>query len=129
VAETPGLKESNARLGSEVILKTTGGPVMVTLPDGTANSFPKTADQLAIETPLPGIYSVAMDRTTNSFSVNPLAANESDLSACVTGQWGAWGNDSERRLEEASLVWIFTLAALGLLTLHLYLLAAGKGGR
>ncbi|MEI9864626.1 MAG: VWA domain-containing protein [Limisphaerales bacterium] len=127
--ETPGLKESNARLGSEVILRTTGEPVTVTLPDGTISTFPKTADQLAIETPLPGIYSVAMGPVTNSFVVNPLAADESDLSACVTGQWGAWGSDSERRMEEASLVWMFALAALGLLTLHLYLLAAGKGGR
>jgi hypothetical protein len=127
--ELPGLKQSNARLGSEVILKTTGEPVTVTLPDGTANSFSKTADRLAIETPVPGIYSVAMGPTTNSFAVNPLAADESDLSACVTGQWGAWGGDSERRLEDASLVWIFGLAALALLTLHLYLLAAGKGGK
>jgi hypothetical protein len=128
-SETPGLKESNARLGSEVILKTTGESITVTLPDGTVHLFPKSADQLAIETPLPGIYSVEMGRTTNRFAVNPLAADESDLSACTTGQWGAWGTDSERRLEEASLVWIFGLAALGLLTLHLYLLATGKGGR
>jgi hypothetical protein len=127
--EMPGLKESNARLGSEVILKTTGEPLTVLLPDGTANSFPKTSDQLAIETPVPGIYSVVMGPTTNRFAVNPLAADESDLSACVAGHWGAWGSDSERRLVEASLVWIFGLAALGLLALHLYLLAAGKGGR
>jgi len=127
--EIPGLKESNARLGAEVILKTTGEPVTITSPDGTVNSFSKTADQLAIETPLPGIYSVTMGQTTNSFAVNPLAADESDLSASVTAQWGAWSTDSERRMEEASLVWIFGLAALGLLALHLYLLAAGKGGR
>ncbi|MDD5140805.1 MAG: VWA domain-containing protein [Verrucomicrobiales bacterium] len=127
--ESPGLKESNARLGSEVILKTTGEPVTINLPDGTVNTFPKTADQISIETPLPGIYSVSMGQTTNSFAVNPLAADESDLSVSVTGQWGAWGTDSERRMEEASLVWIFGLAALGLLALHLYLLAAGKGGR
>lgn len=127
--EIPGLRESNARLGAEVILKTTGEPVTIALPDGTTSSFPKTSDQLAIETPAPGIYSVTMGRATNSFAVNPLAADESDLSACATGDWGVWGSDSERRLVDASLVWMFGLAALGLLVLHLYLLAAGKGGR
>ena len=127
-AEMPGLKESNARLGAEVILKTTGEPVTITLPDGTASSFPKTADELAIETPLPGIYSVAMGATTNQFSVNALVADESDLSAAVTGQWGVWSGDRERRFEEAPLAWIFGLLALTLLTLHLYLLSAKKGG-
>ena len=127
-AEMPGLKESNARLGSEVILKTKGEPVTVIRPDGTANSFAKTADQLAIETPLPGIYSVAIGSVTNRFAVNPLAADESDLSAAVTGHWGEWGTDSERRMEEASLVWIFGLAALALLVTHLYLVATAKGG-
>ena len=85
-SETPGLKESNARLGTEVLLKTTGEPVTITLPDGVVKSFPSTADALAIETPLPGIYSVAMSGMTNQFAVNPLTADESDLSACVTGR-------------------------------------------
>jgi hypothetical protein len=128
-AEIPGLKESNTRLGSEVMLKTTGEPVTISLPDGNVNSFPKPAGQLTIETPQPGIYLVAVGLTTNRFAVNPLSADESDLSANVTGQWGAWGTDTERRMAEASLVWVFGLAALGLLALHLYLLAAGKGGR
>lgn len=128
-AELPGLKESNARLSAEVILKTTGEPVTVTLPDGSVNSFSKTADQLAIETPWPGIYSVTMGQTTNRFAVNPLAADESDLSGCAAGQWGAWSNDSERRLEERSLVWILGLLALALLTTHLYLIATGKGAK
>ena len=61
------------------------------------------------------------------FSVNVLAADESDLSACATGQWGQWSEDTERRLEETSAVWIFGLLALGLLCAHLFLVATGKG--
>jgi Aerotolerance regulator N-terminal/von Willebrand factor type A domain len=141
-AEIPGLSESNARLGMEVTLKTTGGPVTVTEPDGTQTAFLKTGGDLALETPMPGIYSVVMsdtdvlpagtERTGKmpvplQFSVNALSADESDLSACVTGQWGKWSEDTERRLEEASAVWIFGLLALALLCLHLYLVSAAKG--
>ncbi|HAO79433.1 MAG TPA: hypothetical protein DCQ92_10750 [Verrucomicrobia subdivision 3 bacterium] len=127
ISEMPGLKESNARLGAEVNLKTTGESVTVTQPDGVKKSFPKTGGELALETPLPGIYSVAMGASTNNFSVNAIAADESDLSACISSQWGRWGDDTERRLEDTSVVWIFGLLALALLTAHLYLVAAGKG--
>jgi hypothetical protein len=143
ISEMPGLKESNARLGAEMILKTTGEPVTVTLPDNTTKIFPKTGDELALETPMPGIYSVVSGTGVSpvssehtgmmpvplQFSVNAIAADESDLSAAVAGEWGAWGNDTERRLEDASTVWFFGLLALALLTTHLYLVANTKGGR
>ena len=142
ISEMPGLKESNTRLGTEVNLKTTGEAVTVIQPDGGKQSFPKTGGELALETPMPGIYSVVSGagvppaNTEHTgrmpvplqFSVNALAADESDLSACATGQWGGWSEDTERRLEEASAVWIFGLLALALLTTHLYLVATAKGG-
>jgi hypothetical protein len=127
ISEMPGLKESNARLGTEVTLKTTGESVSVLLPDGTRTEFPKTGGELALETLLPGIYSVTADAVTNQFSVNLLAADKSDLSGCTSGQWGQWSEDTERRLEESSAVWLFGLLALALLTAHLYLVATAKG--
>ena len=127
IAEMPGLKESNTRLGAEVNLKTTGGAVTVIQPDGAIKLFPKTGGELALETPMPGIYSVAVGAVTNQFSVNILAADKSDLSACASGQWGQWSEDTERRLEESSAVWIFGLFALALLAAHLYLVAGSKG--
>lgn len=128
-AEMPGLKERNARLGTEVILKTTGGSVTLTQPDGTAKTFAKTGDELALETPMPGIYSLTMGPSTNTFAVNPLAADESDLAACTSGQWGAWSETTARRLEETSAVWIVGLLALALLTAHLYLITTGQASR
>jgi hypothetical protein len=128
ISEMPGLKESNTRLGAEVNLKTTGEAVTVIQPDGEKQFFPKTGGELALETPLPGIYSVVTGTVTNQFSVNVLAADKSDLSACATGQWGKWSEDTERRLEETSAVWIFGLLALALLTTHLWLVATAKGG-
>ncbi len=128
ISEMPGLKESNARLGAEVVLKTTGEAVTVMQPNGEKRFFPKTGGELALETPQPGIYSVVAGATTNQFSVNVLAADKSDLSACATGQWGKWSEDTEHRLVEASVGWIFGLLALALLTAHLYLVATAKGG-
>jgi hypothetical protein len=127
--EMPGLKESNARLGAEVILKTAGQAVQITQPDGATRSFAGTGGELALPTPAPGIYTVNMGRTSSPFSVNLLSADESDLSACASGHWGAWGEAAEVRLEETSVVWIFGLLALAMLWTHLLLLAGGKGGR
>jgi hypothetical protein len=127
ISEMPGLKDSNARLGTEVILKTDGQPIAITQPDGQTISFPRVADQMAIDTPMPGIYSVAMGSETNQFSVNTLAADESDLSHCASGQWGNWSDDPGQRLAETSAVWIFGLLALAFLTGHMYLVAAARG--
>jgi len=129
ISEMPGLKESNVRLGADVNLKTAGEPVTIRQPDGTMKSFPKTSGELALETPMPGIYTVTLGASTNQFCVNALAAEESDLSAGVTGQWGQWSEDAALRLEESSAVWVFGLLALALLTTHLYLVATAKGGR
>ena len=129
VTELPGLKESNARLGMDMILKTTGEPVTVTQPDGTQTVFPKTGGDLALETPLPGIYAVSMGTVTDQFSVNILAADKSDLSACASGQWGRWSEDVERRMEDTSAVWLLGLLALAALAAHLYLVTAAKGER
>ncbi len=126
--QIPGLLDSNARLGAEVILKTTGEPVTLFLPDRTSKTFSQTSDQLALETPLPGLYSVVMGAATNSFAVNALAAGESDLQTCAAGQWGKWQSDSTQRYEQSPMAWIFALAALGVLSAHLCLLATGKGG-
>jgi hypothetical protein len=128
ISEMPGLRENNTRLGAEVFLKTAGSAATVTLPDGTQNSFPKTGGELALETPVPGIYSVTLGTSTNQFAVNVLTADESDLTGCATGQWGKWSESTEHRLEQAAVGWIFGLLALALLTTHLYLVATKKGG-
>jgi hypothetical protein len=128
ITEMPGLRESNVRLGAEVLARSGGEPVTVTQPDGTVQSFTQAPDELALETPLTGTYQVVMGTVTNRFCVNALAADESDLTGCVSGHWGAWGEATEQRLVEASAVWFFGLLGLGALAAHLFLLATGKGG-
>jgi hypothetical protein len=127
-SELPGLEDSNIRLGTEAILKTTGEAVTVNWPDGSVKAFAKTTDRLSLETPLPGLYTIKMGPATSSCSVNTLAAEKSDLAGCQTGQWGKWGEDAEHRFEETSLIWTFGLAALLVLVSHLWVLSTGKGG-
>lgn len=127
ISEMPGLKENNARLGQEVLLKTTGEPVSIIQPDGETKTFAKTGGDLSLETPALGIYSVVTGQITNHFSVNALDAEESDLSACASGEWGQWSEDTERRVEETSAVWMIGLLALIFLTAHLGVLASAKG--
>jgi hypothetical protein len=126
-SQLPGLAERNTRLGATVRLQTTGEPVTVTWPDGTVKSYPRPGNQLALDTPLPGVYTVAMGTATDRFAANLLAADESDLAGRATGKWGAWRLDREQRLEQSPLAWLFGLTALGLLTAHLFLLKLGKG--
>lgn len=126
MAELPGLNESNARLGTEVLLRTRGGPVTVVQPDGQRESFPNVRNELAITTPVPGIYTVSSGAETNQFAVNALSANESDLSGCSSGKWGQWKTDDRPRFEEASAVWIFGLLALALMAAHMYLIASAR---
>lgn len=67
-----------------------------------------------------------MGSETNQFSVNALAADESDLSQCASGQWGKWSADPGQRLAETSAVWIFGLLALAFLAGHMYLVAKSR---
>ncbi len=122
-----GLQENNVRLGGEVLVHTTGEPVVVGYPDGTVKTVAGTAGQVSVDTPMPGLYVITIGRVTNSLAVNLLTADESNLSACKTGTWGTWREDAERQLGESSLVWVVVLAALIGLVVHLFLLATGKG--
>jgi hypothetical protein len=128
-SQMPGLLENNTRLGADVVLRTTGEPVTLRHPDGATKSYLNTGGELALETPLPGLYSVEMGQMTNSFAVNLLAGDESDLSKCASGTWGKWSEDTERRFEETSVLWAFALGALAIMTTHMFLVAKGRGSQ
>ncbi|HEX4178395.1 MAG TPA: hypothetical protein VHY57_08150, partial [Rhizomicrobium sp.] len=126
--ELPGIKESNVRLGGDVLLKTTGQTVTLTSPDHTVKAYRAPGGDLALTTPMPGIYTITMGATTSQFAANPLSADASDLSTCATGKWGSWDESTEFRLEHTSAVWILALIGLALLAVHLFLLSNAKGG-
>lgn len=95
-------------------------------PDRTTQDFAKTQRLLLLEAPVPGLYTAIHGQETNLFSVNFLAAEESDLTDTQTGRWGEWQTKQETRYEYAAVLWIFLLAALVGLAMHLVILARGQ---
>ena len=125
--EMPGLDETNFRLGAEVLLRTTNGPARLVRPDRTAQDFPRTQRLVAFEIDAPGVYEAIHGGETNSFAVNFLGGDESDLSDARTERKGRWHVERDVRHEYAAVLWVFVVSALVGLAAHLFMLARGRG--
>jgi hypothetical protein len=58
-------------------------------------------------------------------AVNALSRDESDLHECASGRWGDWLDETSLRLEYQSVSWALLLLALGVVSLHLFLVSRG----
>lgn len=125
--ETPGLVESNFRLGSEVSIRAVTNSVQLTLPGGATRTLTKSAEEFVLEPELPGLYTVNAGGSSWQFAVNLLSPEESDLSTAKTGKWGEWEKPEETRREYASVLWLFVLGALVVMVTHLFLVTHSKG--
>ena len=126
-ADKPGLHRVNYRLGEQVAL-TFAEPretVVVVHPDGRRERMPVPERRLIVRPDDVGIWSIEADDESASFAVNALAADESDLTSCVSGRWGDWLDETSLRLEYQSIAWLLLLLVLAIATLHLFL-ATGK---
>ena len=124
--ETPGLTESNFRLGSEVAVRALTNSVQLTMPGGATRTLTKSAEEFVLEPDVPGLYTVSTGASAWQFAVNLLAPEESDLSTAKTGKWGEWEKPEETRREYASVLWLFVLGALVVLVAHLFLVTHSK---
>lgn len=125
--ETPGLTESNFRLGSEVSVRAATNSVLLTLPTGATRTLTKSAEEFVLEPELPGLYTVNAGSTSWQFAVNLMSPEESDLATAKTGKWGEWERPEETRREYASALWLFVLGALVVMVTHLFLVTHSKG--
>lgn len=125
--ETPGLTESNFRLGSEVSVRAATNSVLLTLPTGATRKLTKSAEEFVLEPELPGLYTVNAGSTSWQFAVNLMSPEESDLATAKTGKWGEWERPEETRREYASVLWLFVLGALVVMVTHLFLVTHSKG--
>jgi len=125
--ETPGLTESNFRLGSEVSVRAATNSVRLTLPTGATRTLTKSAEEFVLEPELPGLYTVNAGSTSWQFAVNLMSPEESDLATAKTGKWGEWERPEETRREYASVLWLFVLGALVVMVTHLFLVTHSKG--
>jgi len=125
--ETPGLTESNFRLGSEVSVRAATNSVRLILPTGATRTLTKSAEEFVLEPELPGLYTVNAGSTSWQFAVNLMSPEESDLATAKTGKWGEWERPEETRREYASVLWLFVLGALVVMVTHLFLVTHSKG--
>lgn len=125
--ETPGLTESNFRLGSEVSVRAATNSVRLTLPTGATRTLTKSAEEFVLEPELPGLYTVNAGGTSWQFAVNLMSPEESDLATAKTGKWGEWERPEETRREYASVLWLLVLGALVVMVTHLFLVTHSKG--
>jgi hypothetical protein len=126
-ADKPGLHRVNYRLGEQVAL-TFAAPresVVVVHPDGKREMMAVQDRRLTVRPEEVGVWSIEADDESASFAVNALAADESDLSGCVSGRWGDWLDETSLRLEYQSIAWLLLLLVLGIALVHLFLVARG----
>jgi hypothetical protein len=127
--DKPGLHRVNFRLGEHVTLTfaTPRPSLEVVHPDGARQTVPVQDRRLSVRPDEVGIWFIDADEESASFAVNALSADESDLTGSVSGRWGDWLDETSLRLEYQSVGWVLLLLAVAIATLHLFLVARGRG--
>jgi len=131
-AALPGMERTNVRLGARarVALADAARTVTVTGPAGHESKSPVADRSASITVRSPGVYTVSASPAEYRFSANALAPAESDLRACVTGDWGDWLSDRAVAVEYTPIAWLLVLGALAAMAAHAAIVSGGlRGGR
>jgi hypothetical protein len=122
---TPGLEQSNVRLGSDAALTVEAGVVSVDVTDPRRNVKPVPVRERAvmIKAETAGLYEVNTGRRKYSFAANALHREESDISQATSGRWGNWAKATELQWEYRSVAWILSLLVMIVLAIHAWLVA------
>ena len=126
-----GLRQTNWRLGSQVNFEVPQNCSSLQLlhPDGRKSRYDALEHEIIIQTDMPGTYQIDTDTDRYMFAVNALAADESDLRNCRSGQLTNPNQAAQFWWEYRPYNWIFILIALILLMLHGFLVfTQSKGG-
>jgi hypothetical protein len=131
-AALPGMERTNVSLGATARVALAGAARSVTVidPDGREGKSPASDRSAAITARSPGVHTVIAGPAEHRFAANTLAPAESDLRACVTGDWGDWLSDSAVSSEYTPMAWLLVLVALAGITAHAVIVSGGfAGGR
>jgi hypothetical protein len=125
----PGLSRPNVRLGEETVLTLAADRESVQLvgPGGGARALPVQGRRVVARAEDVGVYELRAGEGKFPFAVNALSREESDLTACATGRWGDWLDETSLRLEYQSVAWVLLVLLLAVLTVHMFLAARGAG--
>ncbi len=128
-SQAPGLRRVNLRLGELASLRVGSAAETITLtpPDGSPRLLFVRDREVFVRAEDVGVYELKEGETRHTFAVNALRREESDLSACVSGEWGEWTDAHGHSLEGRSFAWILVLLATLALTVHLMLVGRKTG--
>lgn len=126
-----GRFDPNAHVGQQVSVPVGADvpSVNVAAPDGTQSTLKAGRGQLALELDLPGLYEIGDankgTKKTIRVAANFLAADESDLWNCESGDWGTWQSAERIERDYVSTAWFWLVAALVTLVAHRWVMGRG----
>jgi hypothetical protein len=125
---TPGLQQSNVRLGSDVTLSVESSiaQVEITEPQSNTRKLPVRDGGLTIKAESVGVYHLRADENRYSFAVNALDRDESNLTRATYGRWGNWAKSADLQWEYRSMSWAPLLLAMIVLAIHGWLSSRNK---
>ena len=133
--ELPGLRRASVRLGETTTLKVASDVDAVTMIFPAAEGpeakgpdprrFAVFNQKVTLPAAAVGVHKILAGQQTYLLAASTLNREESDLSACVTGRWGEWDQESYSASLWHNLAWILLLATLGVMTLHMVLATRG----
>jgi len=125
---TPGLQQSNVRLGSDVTLSVESriDSVEITEPQSNTKKLPVRDGSLTVKGDLIGVYNLRAGDNIYPFAVNALAREESDLTKAAAGRWGNWVKAADLQWEYRNMSWVLLLLAMIVLGIHGWLSSRNK---
>ncbi|MEI6808149.1 MAG: hypothetical protein WCN95_05455, partial [bacterium] len=120
-----GLETTNWRIDSEPLLTVarTTRTVTVSPPRGRSVDIHARRGNVSLPADITGLYSIVKGDSSLAYAVNFLNEEESDLTKCTSGSKGDWRVAETIKAETASSSWIFILAAIAMLGIHLLLIS------
>jgi hypothetical protein len=128
-ANVPGASRPNLRLGEDAVVTLASAVESARVVDskGVGRAAVVRGNRVTAHCDDVGIHEVQAGSAKYRFAVNALSRDESDLGRCASGRWGDWLDESFVREEYQEVGWVVLLGVLGVLALHLFLVA--RGGR
>jgi hypothetical protein len=122
---SPGLRQTNVRLGADATLAVEPGveSVKVVDPRRVTRQLPAREKTVLIKADIAGVYEINANQSEYAFAANALRREESDLTQAASGRWGNWANAAALQWEYRSVAWVLLLLALIALAIHAWLVA------
>lgn len=117
---SPGLRQSNIRLGGEasLIVDDEVQSVTVSDPEKKTRQLAVRDAAVTIKADTAGEYELSTGQGKYAFAANAISRQESDLTSAASSRWGNWANATSLEWEYRSFVWLLLILVLALLAAH-----------